>query len=760
MNYESQRLTPTFVGFRNTSKFDFFHRDPIVAEEGFKLRPFFGREAVELMIARPYAGTGYLPAFLDVTPDAARRIARALFVNTTAARVSLTDLNTIFWRLYLDCVSHNRQVQTVTVVVPATFTVPQRRLIESAIQGCGFRFLATIDDIDAVANNYALSRTALFAKADRTVLFVDVGATTVKAYCIRFGLIRGEKTRRATADRLSYVLKSEQGGAFVTAKLAELIQAKLGLESPGDSDRRRLFDVAERTKTRLTGLRETTFVIEDLDDQDRTVSVTREELNKLAAELIADVIATAKEALSGITVDDFEVIGGSSRLPQLQADVQAALGFNSTGHSLNADEALALGAGYHAQFHAGKSQYQRVLINDSFPIYTVSAVFGNTSIQVSARGGNVTNEVQTNETVTSVVLAYDPSELGPSLKTHSFGIRVDNMTENQTLQLRLSKTPVNITTIRLCRDGRFCSFVPLVPLVPIFSASPVYLTIMRADYTRKRHGRLVNDVEQLALRVIDELDHNVSVQTFTSEMQRYLLRLTAQTVKQWIFDHTDGAEDEKNLSAKYEEIRELIVPVYQRIAENKTLSQAVALMYQTVQAGRYSLMLEWPINKSWINKSITANFSRLLNQTETWLLETVEKITQVPLWEEKPIKPKDIYTRVEPLLSEYRRISMILPPPKVSWWARAKKSLKSLFGRSSPVKSTKLPPKAKTVRSKKSGPDAQPRPSGTVVPSGPADADGTARVGIDGAAAPDAGPKAGQDEVGRAATNKEVEIGL
>jgi hypothetical protein len=49
------------------------------------------------MVNRPWGGTGFLGLFLDRTPEESELLTRALFVNTSAARIPISDLTTTFF---------------------------------------------------------------------------------------------------------------------------------------------------------------------------------------------------------------------------------------------------------------------------------------------------------------------------------------------------------------------------------------------------------------------------------------------------------------------------------------------------------------------------------------------------------------------------------------------------------------------------------------------------------------------------------------
>ncbi|OHS97936.1 hypothetical protein TRFO_35731 [Tritrichomonas foetus] len=690
INYESKRFTPTFIGFRASPSFDINSNDPISFEDGKLLNPTFGNNAIEIMTLRPWFGTGFLPLFFGLNEAESRRIAKDLFLNTTAARLSFMELSTIFFKLYIDCVSHGKPVNSVTVVVPATFTVPQRREIETAIRGAGFKYLASIDDVDAICHSYSLEKTNKFSSQPRTVLFIDVGAATIKAYCATFEIQKHEngKTGKAISTRLSYSIIKEQGGAYLTRDLVTFIKSKYELEKErvcSDAENRRLFNAAEKLKIQLTLLKTATIIVENVVGDDREIVITRDELDSISENLIKSIIEVSRNASNGIEFDDIEVIGGSSRVPIVLSSIQNEFNVSFIGHSLNADEAIAMGAGYYAQFRSGVSRYQQIQINSPSSIYNISLkitrnekpkqdsdngedsqnqeTIEDSEFQICEHYGSCLDNITINESINKLELVYQDSD--PHLKTNTFGYKVE-MKPNSTILIRFDHNPTDAVSGRVCFNRSFYNYVPLIPLIPIFAASPSYIAVINAQQQRERLGKIRNDLEHFTLRVIDELENNQSVQAFINDEQRFKISSIAERTRKWILEDADSITDEKNFTTKFNHIRDAIMPVYIRMHENKTLMTNIQVMKTAIQLAKFHSLLEWPINKTYINKTEIENFTKLLNETEEWFIKTLNETIDTPLWMDQKVKARDFEIRSKKLTQELIRISKIPPPPKTS----------------------------------------------------------------------------------------------
>lgn len=704
MNYQTKRLTPTYIGFRASQGFDYHSESPLTTEEAKKLTPYFGDKALEIMSTKPWLGAGLLPLFLDLNASETSKLSRTLFVNSSAGRVSYSDLLALYMKLYIRCIAHNQQVTSVSVVVPATYSLMQRRLIETAVHGAGYSFLQTVDDVEAVANVYSVEKTNKYVNEPKTVLFVDVGATSIKAYAVNFSILIDEKTKkgRAQATRLSYAINNNNGGAFVTSKLVEKIKQKIGISKTTDAENRRIFEAAERMKLRLTLLKSASAQIEEIDGQDNDIEITRDEFEPLCEDLILNTMDVIKEASEGIEYDDIEIIGGSSRIPILQTRLQEELNITALGHSLNADEVLATGCGYSAQFYAGLSKYQRTIIIEKAPLMPANLYFDNQSLPI-CNETDCQEIIPINLTSNTFSVHVPSSKLRAGLITNFYSYKIDRLT-NLTLHIRFRHPPIEVLSGKEC-NGSICTYMPIHPTRPLFAPSPIYITILKEEDTRGRLGKIRNEVEHFALRILDELENNQTIKDFTNSEQRFRINEVAVNVKHWIQNEVeDGDVDEKNFTKKLSELRDIISPVYIRIRENQTMTRSIQLMLTTLRLG-YTAMLEWAVNRTYINKSEIDNFNTLMNETQKWFTEILNK-TEGPLWEERKLKSTEVDQKSRKIYQEIMRIMAIKPPPKKSVLKSITNSTNGFFNRIKKNKFVKkisnliFPPKPSVTKGK------------------------------------------------------------
>ena len=124
---------------------------------------------------------------------------------------------------------------------------------------------------------------------------------------------------------------------------------------------RRLRSACERAKRTLSSVTQTTIEVDSLyQGVDFQASISRarfEEINaalfKSTMEPVEKVLKDAKMAKD--KVDDIVLVGGSTRIPKIQAMVSEAFGGRQLNKSINPDEAVAYGAAVQAAVLTGQT---------------------------------------------------------------------------------------------------------------------------------------------------------------------------------------------------------------------------------------------------------------------------------------------------------------------------------------------------------------------------------------------------------------------
>ena len=329
-NLESKRLTPSFVAFRIRKGMDTTKTTPLEPEEVEEAIPSIGNKALSLMELRPFMGSGYFPYFCDLKEEKSKEFSEKVITNSSITRFSYEDTFALYMQLYASSVISERDSKQVGLIVPSTWTIRQRKIAENAIRNAKLKFTGIVDDDEAVFTYYAVERIRHFHTKPHTVLFVDVGASSIKSYAARFSLVRNEKTPTANVNvtKLSYSISNEEGGSFVTSRIMNHFIEKLNLKDLSDSEKRRLFSSCEKIKTALSlpNVQTTQQYVEDIDGKDELrLVMTKKEMTPLVDPLLKQLKEVVTESTKDLEIDNIQIIGGSTRLPGIINTLQETL---------------------------------------------------------------------------------------------------------------------------------------------------------------------------------------------------------------------------------------------------------------------------------------------------------------------------------------------------------------------------------------------------------------------------------------------------
>ena len=249
--------------------------------------------------------------------------------------------------------------ETITqavITVPAYFDDAQRQATKDAGTIAGMEVLRIINEPTASSLAYGLDKT----KTEATVAVFDLGGGTFDITILEMGdgvfevkstnghtFLGGDDFDQAVLDWLIQDFRQETG--------MDLTKDRMALQ--------RLRDAAERAKVELSSVLETEinlpFITADASGPQHLVkSLSRAKLEQLVGSLINQTEGPCRQALTdaGMSTDAINeviLVGGMTRMPAVQQKVQEV--FNrEPSHSVNPDEAVALGAAIQAGVLAGE----------------------------------------------------------------------------------------------------------------------------------------------------------------------------------------------------------------------------------------------------------------------------------------------------------------------------------------------------------------------------------------------------------------------
>jgi molecular chaperone DnaK len=281
------------------------------------------------------------------------------------------------------------RVREAVVTVPAYFNDAQRNATKDAGRIAGLEVLRIINEPTAAALAYGLDK-----KGHETVLVFDLGGGTFDVSLLDVG--DGVVEVRATSGDTH--LGGDDFDRRLVDYLADEFERENGIDLRKDPQAlQRLFEAAEKAKVELSSVSQTQvnlpFITADASGPKHlTMTIMRSKFDDLTADLVERCMNPVKQAMADakVTVNDIDeviLVGGSTRIPAVQALVRRLTGGKDPNMSVNPDEVVAVGAA--VQAGVLKGEVSDVLLLDVTPL----------SLGVETRGGVMTKIIERNTTI-------------------------------------------------------------------------------------------------------------------------------------------------------------------------------------------------------------------------------------------------------------------------------------------------------------------------------------------------------------------------
>ena len=326
-------------------------------------------------------------------------------------------------------------VSQAVITVPAYFNDSQRQATKDAGKIAGLDVLRIVNEPTAASLAYGIDKTD-----DHTIMVYDLGGGTfdVSILDVGDGVFEVKATNGDThlgGDDFDKKIMDWMVDEFKKAEGIDLSTDRMAMQ--------RLREAAEKAKIELSGVMSTNinlpFITAGADGPKHLdMDLTRAKFEAMTADLVERTMGPVRQAMSdaGLSTSDISkviLVGGSSRIPAVQAAIKALMG-KEPYKGVNPDECVAVGAAIQAGVLSGEEGTGNVLLLDVTPL----------SLGIETLGGVFTKIIDRNTTIpTSKKQVFSTAaDNQPSVDIHVLQGEREMAADNKTLgRFELSGIP-------------------------------------------------------------------------------------------------------------------------------------------------------------------------------------------------------------------------------------------------------------------------------------------------------------------------------
>ena len=284
-----------------------------------------------------------------------------------------------------------QSVSEAVVTVPAYFNDSQRQATKEAGEIAGLKVERIINEPTAAALAYGMDKGG----KDKKIAVYDLGGGTFDISILELGdgvfeVLATSGDTHLGGDDFDQVIIDFLAEEFKKSEQIDLREDPMALQ--------RLKEAAEKAKIELSSSTQTEINLPYVTatpsgPKHLVTSLTRAKFEKLSDELVKRSLEPLKKAMkdSGLSksdIDEVLLVGGSTRIPIIQKEVEAFFG-KKPSKGVNPDEVVAIGASIQGGVLTG--DVEDVLLLDVTPL----------SLGIATMGDVMTKLIEANTTIPS-----------------------------------------------------------------------------------------------------------------------------------------------------------------------------------------------------------------------------------------------------------------------------------------------------------------------------------------------------------------------